>query len=271
GAKEFVKRRNWRFSKQSHTRYTSRYTAHIEQVECSAETGRTLPHISTNRCTLVPLRVANTSNLDISNLPPEIHSLYENVFNDPQVMQSYASGMTSKPEAFCANVVRQSKRWDNGYPFAAFIVKDTEDSEQREEGEDVILGYEVIGNSEVLNAAELAYLLRKDAHGKHIASETVGALVCIYGQSLFDTHRSVNQVIGSDKSFTGGQLFQRVVATARQDNAPSQSVLRGLGFEPYGVTEKFGHTRDEFSRGFDETIDLVGAASHPSEDAGLMV
>ena len=86
----------------------------------------------------------------------DIQKLYSVTFGDKAVMASFADGNVKTKEQFESTVNMQSLRWNNGYPFAGFIIMDnaTDDS----------VGYEVIGNSGITNQAEMAYLFSKAYH-----------------------------------------------------------------------------------------------------------
>jgi RimJ/RimL family protein N-acetyltransferase len=142
-------------------------------------------------------------------------------------MASFADGNVKTKEQFESTVNMQSLRWNNGYPFAGFIIKDN--------STDDIVGYEVIGNSGIRNQAEMAYLFSKAYHRsdkvKDVGYENAGALCLEYGRNLYNSKSLVNQSFDQDKAkFEGGNLFSSVTATARDDNPGSYKILEKLGF-----------------------------------------
>ncbi|MFU7503392.1 MAG: hypothetical protein ACE1S7_08490, partial [Candidatus Tisiphia sp.] len=123
-----------------------------------------------------------TTEKDFVNFSDQIKQLFNVTFADPAVMSQYATGKVSTQEEFAKRINEQSFRWNNGYPFAAFLVTD--------KSNDVVVGYEVIGNGSKEHVGEIAYLFNKEYHRgaaaakQHVGYENVGALILGYGKEL---------------------------------------------------------------------------------------
>ena len=196
----------------------------------------------------------------------EIQQLYRVTFGDPEVMAKYSHGNVRTPEQFEVTVNLQSIRWNYGYPFSAFMVTDKDT--------DKIVGYEVIGNSEVRNQGEMAYLFSKEYHRgenwKNVGYENIGALCLEYGKSLYDSKQFVNKSFNKTYStFEGGEIFNGITATSRDDNIASYKILGKLGFCYKEDNFKFGHNRHIFDKFFitDEVIlDYMGDYNETCDD-----
>ncbi|WP_375326635.1 GNAT family N-acetyltransferase [Candidatus Tisiphia endosymbiont of Nemotelus uliginosus] len=225
-------------------------------------TGR-IAYIDTDRFTARSLYSEKTTYDEYST---DIQQLYKVTFNDPIVMQKFATGNTKTQEQFESMVNLQSVRWAHGYPFAAFIITDNDKDHD-------VVGYEVIGNSENVHTGELAYLFNKAYHRsetiKDVGYENVGALCLEYGQTLFNEKRLVNQVYNQDnEKFTGGTVFTKLEATVRDDNPGSQKILEKIGGRHITNSYKFEHNRLVFEKLYDNgivqlyddsTMDVLGA------------
>ncbi len=56
--------------------------------------------------------------------------------------------------------------------------------------------------------------------------------------------------VNKDGKLIGGEKFQRIFATARQDNLASQAILAGTGFEKYGEEVRHGSTKNLYNNEF---------------------
>lgn len=236
-------------------KYHSRFTAKIEMVEHSSETGLEVPHIVTDRFTLKPI----CHRLDT----PEMSQLFTSTFASQEVMASFGSGNVYSLQDFEGIIARHTNRWSSGYQFASFIVTHNEESEGKEY--DVVLGFEGLNDHhEQPNSCQIGYALNQSAQSLGKAgSETVGTLVLTYGQWLFDNKVLVNRSDSNFKEPKGdlvyqGEEFQKIYSTVRTDNAPSAAILKGLGFEEVGVVTKYEDERIELIRGFyfSEALDI---------------
>ena len=196
-------------------------------------------YIYTERFTAEPL---STDKNQFQDFPIEFQKLHECVFSDTNVMEKFATGKVKSEQEFEQTVALQSLRWSHGYPFAGFIVTETDT--------DTVVGYEQIGNSNKQNTGEVAYLFstyKRSDTKKYVGLENVGALILGYGMELAKKQALVNQLY-DDKSdtFTEGTVFSKAYATARTDNIGSQKILEYLGFAKTDIVNKYGHQRHEF-------------------------
>ncbi|KAG8188246.1 hypothetical protein JTE90_018836 [Oedothorax gibbosus] len=167
-------------------------------------------------------------------------------------MSKYATGEVHTQEKFTERIHEQSFRWNNGYPFAAFLVTD--------QSEDVVVGYEEIGNGSKDHVGEIAYLFNRDYHRsttkQHAGYENVGALILGYGKELAKKQAYVNKTYDKESvKFVGGQTFTTVQATALKTNTASKKLLENLAFKRVGESYKYGGDRYEFELHYDTALD----------------
>ncbi|WP_425360931.1 GNAT family N-acetyltransferase [Candidatus Tisiphia endosymbiont of Stenodema calcarata] len=192
-----------------------------------------------------------TTEKDFVNFSDQIKQLFNVTFADPAVMSQYATGKVSTQEEFAKRINEQSFRWNNGYPFAAFLVTD--------KSNDVVVGYEVIGNGSKEHVGEIAYLFNKEYHrgaATHVGYENVGALILGYGKELAKKQDYVNKTY-DEKSvkFVGGEIFTTVQATTLKTNTASKKILENLAFKLVGESYKYGGNRYEFELHYDTVLD----------------
>lgn len=220
------------------------YYSKCGKFEVSVDTnedGRLESHIYTQRFHSYSIYTHENKYENYSN---NLKELYQLTFNDPVVMEKYATGEVRTQEFYENLINLQSLRVSKNYPFHAFIVCDIES--------DVVIGYEVLGNSGIDNVSEVAYLFRRDYcrnnEKKYVGYENVGALIWCYGERLYNEQKHfVNMNYDNQtKQFIDGSIFKSILATSRTDNLASEKILRNLGFKETRIIEKFEHERFEF-------------------------
>ncbi|MFP3018015.1 MAG: GNAT family N-acetyltransferase [Candidatus Tisiphia sp.] len=207
-------------------------------------------YIDTNRFHAESL---HTTENDFTNFSDQIKQLFNVTFADPAVMSQYATGKVNTQEEFVKRINEQSFRWNNGYPFAAFLVTD--------KSNDVVVGYEVIGNGSKEHVGEIAYLFNKkyhrDATKQHVGYENVGALILGYGKELAKKQAYVNKTYDKESvKFVGGEIFTTVQATTLKTNTASKKILENLAFKLVGESYKHEGDRYEFELQYDTALDV---------------
>jgi len=186
------------------------------------------PKDEQNKKQSLPSAIMTTERLHIAPCKEtDIQEYHEHIYRSQTVMEKFATGQCRDIEYVTQRVASWADRWQQGVPFSAFTLRKPDDS--------CFLGTMVLGGADEPNSSEIAYMIKYDEWGKGYGSEAVGELMQ-YAASL---HRK-------GASLPNGEIFNRVIATCRQDNKRSYRVLQKLGFSVYKTSQKFGHTRDHY-------------------------
>jgi RimJ/RimL family protein N-acetyltransferase len=149
------------------------------------------------------------------------------LYGSPKVMEKFATGETKDEVYTKARIDGWVKRWRDKNPFAGLTIR-------TKEGE--FIGHVVLGGGDEPNSSEVAYMLKEDKWNQGFGYEAVGASVLFYAAEL----KKQGYPLPSK------ELFTRVIATTRKDNAASESIQKKIGMTYYKSSEKFGHHRDHY-------------------------
>jgi RimJ/RimL family protein N-acetyltransferase len=170
-----------------------------------------------------------TENLHMRSVQKRDLDAYAGLYGDADVMGKFATGVPRDKAFVEGRINGWVDRWEHSNPFSSLAVFKRD--------EDDLAGQVVLGGGEEPKTSELAYLFNKKFWKKGIGKESVAAVVQHYAPEL---HKRSYKV--------GGQPFEAIVATAREDNIASWKILDEVGFVQDGTSEKFGAKRKEYRK-----------------------
>lgn len=171
-----------------------------------------------------------TSRLILRNLQStsEDYANYIQIYGNPLVMKTFATGQTKTPEEMMKRIQNiWLKRWNQNDPYAALSVF----TQQPEK----FIGVAILGHSDKPKESEIAFLLLPEFWNQKYATEAVSALIFAYSSVTRAEHFSMD----------GGPLEQ-IIATSRVDNLYSNKIFENLGMTLYKKDEKFGGLRNHY-------------------------
>lgn len=156
----------------------------------------------------------------------------------PNVWKKYAAGKIPGPRYTAQRLTRNTRRWNQGIPFAELTAREKEGADKNK-----FVGRVVMGGGDEPNSSEQAVMLAECAWNKGYGAEITGAMVLFYAPEIYK----------AKSRLPNGELFQRLINTVRVDNIPS---LR-LGLKvmrPYKETNKWNSKRFHLELGMEELV-----------------
>lgn len=176
-----------------------------------------------------------TKRLLIRSIQPQDLGAYCALFADPQAMEKYATG-TTKTVAETTQRFENSwlVRWQTGDPFSALAI--TLVIPGIDPKGYPVIGHVLTGHGDEPGQSELAYALFPAFWNQGYGWEAVSAVVHTLGAELAQKGCEIE-----------GKPFSEIVSTTRVDNIASYKILKALGMQEIGRSEKYGHERAHFS------------------------
>lgn len=176
-----------------------------------------------------------TERLLIRSIQPQDLSTYCALFADPLAMEKYANGATRTPAETTQRFENSwLVRWQTGDPFSALAV--TLVTPGIDPKDYPVIGHVIMGHGDEPGQSELAYALFPEFWNQGYGWEAVSAVARTFGAELVQKGCEVE-----------GKPFSEIVATTRVDNIASYKILKDLGMQEIGRSEKYGHERVHFS------------------------
>lgn len=216
-----------------------RYTGKID-LGVDFEDARMDAHLYTDRLHLESIKARDVDD-------------YARLFGDADVMGLYASGTTRSYEQTAARIKSSwIPRWEKGYPFSAFVIRDRET--------DAFIGHIVAGDGDDMGFdktgqsgySEMAYLVERVHWNQGFGKEAAAAVVKEFIPYVVGKKYEVMTGIGGDEEKSLPLKWLTATARIGRDadrellNPASIKILTGLGFECRSTGEKFGHYRGYF-------------------------
>lgn len=147
--------------------------------------------------------IIDTENLHLESVQEKDEDYYyKELYNDPEVMKSFASGRTQSAEAVHTMVKTWVERWKSNDPFSSLVI-----TKQDSDNFVVQICLDYGNDKKVPGVAEPGYLLAGRHYGKGYASEAATVVTRKFVQLLVDKGYKVNN-----------GKFTTIVATAHTDN-----------------------------------------------------
>ena len=220
-----------------------RYTGKIE-LGVDFEDARMDAHLYTDRLHLESIKARDVDD-------------YARLFGDADVMGLYASGTTRSYEQTAARIKSSwIPRWEKGYPFSAFVIRDRET--------DAFIGHIVAGDGDDMGFdktgqsgySEMAYLVERVHWNKGLGKEAAAAVVDKFIPYVVEKKYEVMTGVGGGEEKSLPLKWLTATARIGRDtdgellNPASIRILTGLDFVCRDTGEKFGHYRGYFGREF---------------------